>query len=145
MEKINELLEMWKKDSNINKADIPGELLKISKLHGKYLHVLSTHKLYLKDVELKYNKMKKDMYEYYTGKMDRETLKKYNLEPFQFLLKSDITLYLEADERLQVLMAKKEIHQEIISICNFIIKELNSRTFQLKSYIDYQKFINGVN
>lgn len=145
MEKLNELLEMWKKDSIINSGNINEALLNIPKLHGKYLHILSNNRLLLKNVELEYSRMKKEMFEYYTGKMDQESLKKYNLEPFQFVLKSEINLYLDSDERLARLLAKMEIYKEITNICSAILKELNSRTFQLKSYIDYQKFINGVN
>ena len=85
------------------------------------------------------------MFEYYTGKMDQETLEKYNLEPFEYILKSDISLYMDSDERLNKYKVKKAIYEEVISICNAILKELNSRTFQLRSYIDYEKFINGLN
>lgn len=145
MEQIEKLLEMWKIDAEIDKANIREEIIKIPRLHGKYLDILSRYKILLKEIDFKYLKMKRIMFEYYTGKMDQETLEKYNLEPFEYILKSDISLYMDSDERLNKYKVKKAIYEEVISICNAILKELNSRTFQLRSYIDYEKFINGLN
>ena len=145
MEQIEKLLEMWKVDAEIDKANISEEIIKIPRLHGKYLDILSRYKILLKEIDFKYLKMKRIMFEYYTGKMDQETLEKYNLEPFEYILKSDISLYMDSDERLNKYKVKKAIYEEVVSICNAILKELNSRTFQLKAYIDYEKFINGLN
>jgi hypothetical protein len=36
------------------------------------------------------------------------------------------------------------MHEEVVDVCNAILKELNSRTFQLRSFIDWEKFIQGV-
>ena len=81
MEQIEKLLEMWKVDAEIDKANISEEIIKIPRLHGKYLDILSRYKILLKEIDFKYLKMKRIMFEYYTGKMDQETLEKYNLEP----------------------------------------------------------------
>jgi hypothetical protein len=88
--------------------------------------------------------MKKLKWEYYTGKMDDDDLKKYGWEPFQFVLKADITTYMDADEDLNKYKAQKMMHDEIVEVCTSIIKELNGRTFQLRSFIDWEKFIQGV-
>ncbi len=97
-----------------------------------------------KQAEFNYNKWKKIKWEYYTGKLDDDELKKYGWEPFPFVLKSDITTYLESDEDLNKYMAKKAIHEEIVEVCLAIMKELNSRTYQLRSWIDWEKFIQGI-
>jgi hypothetical protein len=98
----------------------------------------------VKDAEFKYNRMKKLKWEYYTGKLDDDDLKKYGWEPFPFTLKSDITTYLDADEDINKYLASKMMHEEVVDVCNAILKELNSRTFQLRSFIDWEKFIQGV-
>jgi hypothetical protein len=59
-------------------------------------------------------------------------------------LKSDITTYLDSDEDLNKYSAQKIMHDEIVDICTSIMKELNSRTFQLRDYISWEKFIQGV-
>jgi hypothetical protein len=71
-------------------------------------------------------------------------LKKYGWEPFPFVLKSDITTYLESDEDLNKYSAQKIMHDEIVDVCMSIMKELNNRAWELKSYIDWEKFIQGI-
>jgi hypothetical protein len=88
--------------------------------------------------------MKKLKWEYYTGKLDDDQLKKYGWEPFPFVLKSDITTYLDADEDLAKCLAQRRMHEEIVEVCMSIMKELGARTFQLKDFISWEKFIQGV-
>lgn len=144
MNKIDELLEMWRQDADIDRTEPGKALLDIPKLHSKYLNILSRHRLLVKEAEFKYNKMKKVKWEYYTGKMDNDTLKHYGWEPFPFILKSDITTYLDSDEDLNKFLANKAMHEEIVDVCNAILKELNSRTFQLRDFIAWERFIQGV-
>jgi hypothetical protein len=144
MTKLEELLAMWAKDAEIDRTEPGKALLDIPKLHSKYLNILSSHRLAIRDAEFKYNRMKKIKWEYYTGKSDKDTLEKYGWEPFPFTLKSDITTYLEADEDLNKYLAQKRMHEEIVEVCQSIMKELNNRAWELKSFIDWEKFIQGI-
>lgn len=144
MKQLDDLLEEWRKDSDIDRTEPGKALLDIPKLHSKYLNILSRHRLLSREAEFKYNKMKKLKWEYYTGKLDDEQLKKYNWIPFPYVLKSDITTYLESDEDLNKHSAQKIMHDEMVDICTAIIKELNSRTYQLRDFISWEKFIQGV-
>lgn len=144
MTKLDDLMNEWEKDSHIDRTEPGKALLDIPKLHSKYLNILSRHKLLVKDSEFRYNRAKKIRWEYYTGKMTNDDLKKYGLEPFPFLLKSDITTYMDADEELNKHLAAKMLHEEVVSACEAIMKELHSRTFQLRSFIEWERFIQGV-
>ena len=144
MEKLDELLSMWTKDADIDRTEPGKALLEIPKLHSKYLNILSKHRLLVKEAEFKYNKMKKLKWEYYTGKLDDDDLKERGWEPFPFVLKSEINTYLDSDEDLNKYLANKIMHDEIVDLCTAILKELNSRTFQLRDYISWQKFIQGI-
>jgi len=144
MSKIDDLLAEWAKDSVIDRTEPGKALLDIPKLHSKYLNILSNHRLLIRDSEFKYNRMKKLKWEYYTGKLDDDQLKKYGWEPFPFVLKSDITTYLDADEDLTKYLAQRRMHEEIVEVCMSIMKELGARTFQLKDFISWEKFIQGV-
>jgi hypothetical protein len=144
MSKLDELLEMWAKDAEIDRTEPGKALLDIPKLHSKYLNILSSHRLSSRDAEFKYNRMKKIKWEYYTGKLDDDDLRKYGWEPFQFVLKSDITTYLDSDEDLNKYKAQKIMHDEIVEVCQSILKELNSRTFQLRDFIAWERFIQGI-
>jgi hypothetical protein len=87
--------------------------------------------------------MKKKKWELYTGKLSKDELDELGWEPFQFTLKSDIQIYLDADGDLIKLLQKKVYHDEIISAVEAIMSELKSRTFQLRDLISWEKFING--
>ena len=144
MKQLDDLLEMWRADSVIDRTEPGKALINIPQLHSKYLNILSRHRLLSKESEFKYNKMKKLKWEYYTGKLDKDQLEKYNWQPFPFVLKSDITTYLESDDDINKHIAQKIVHDEIVEVCSSILKELHSRTFQLRSFIDFEKFISGV-
>ena len=144
MKQLDDLLEMWRVDSVIDRTEPGKALINIPQLHSKYLNILSRHRLLSKEAEFKYNKMKKLKWEYYTGKLDKDQLEKHNWQPFPFVLKSDITTYLESDDDINKHIAQKIVHDEIVEVCSSILKELHSRTFQLRSFIDFEKFISGV-
>ncbi len=143
MKQLDELLEMWRKDAEIDRTEPGKELLNIPKLHSKYVTILSNHRLMLKDAEFQLNRWKKIKWEYYTGKLDDDELKKYGWDPFPLTLKSDINTYLDADEDINKYKAKKVLHEEIVDVCIAIIKELNSRTYQLRDFIAWERFVNG--
>jgi hypothetical protein len=144
MNKLEELLAMWAKDADIDRTEPGKALLDIPKLHSKYLNILSNHRLLIRDAEFKYNRMKKIKWEYYTGKLGDDDLKKYGWEPFPFVLKSDITTYLESDDDLNKYLAQRRMYEEIVEVCQSIMKELNNRAWELKSFIDWEKFIQGI-
>ena len=144
MKQIDELLELWKKDCDIDRTEPGKELSKVPGLHSKYLNILSRHRLLSKDAEFKYMKLRRVKWEYYTGKMSEEELKERGWEPFQYVLKSELNTYLESDADLNKYMATKAYHDEIVELCTSILKELNSRTYQLRSLIDWEKFIGGM-
>ena len=144
MNKLDELLQMWAIDSVIDRTEPGKALINIPQLHSKYLNILSRHRLLTKEAEFKYNKMKKVKWEYYTGKLDDDQLKHLGWEPFPFVLKSEITTYFESDEDLNKLTAQKIMYEEVVEVCQSILKELNSRTFQLRDFIAWERFIQGV-
>jgi hypothetical protein len=143
MNQLEELLEMWRKDAEMDRTEPGRELLNIPKLHSKYVTIMSNHRMMARDAEFQLNRWKKIKWEYYTGKLDDDDLKKFGWDPFPFTLKSDITTYLEADEDINKYKAKRVIHDEIVDVCTAIIKELNSRTFQLRDFIAWERFVNG--
>jgi hypothetical protein len=87
--------------------------------------------------------MKKIKMEYYTGKLSQEELEQYGWEPFQFVLKSDMSSYLEADGDLIKLLEKKIYHEECVSVIESIMGELKQRTWQLRDFINWERFIGG--
>jgi len=143
MENLEQILKYWETDSVMDQTEPSKELLRIPILHSKYLNILTKHKIASKKAHFDYLRMRKIKWEYFTGKMSKEELDEYGWEPFQFALKSDINTYLEADADLIKLLEKKVYHEESISVIESIMAELKSRHWELKSFIDWERFISG--
>lgn len=145
MSKLEEILKAWDTDSVIDSTEPGKELLKIPTLHNKYLKILVNHRLAMKRVNFDYARMRKIKEEYYNGSLSQEELEEYGWEPFLLNVKTKqgIERYIESDAELVRLLEKKMYHDEAISVCESIMQELKSRTFQLRDYISWERFIGG--
>lgn len=143
METIEQILKHWAKDAEIDQTEPGKELIRIPLLHSKYLDILIKHKMAAKKAHFDYLKMRKVKWEYYSGKMDQEELDKYGWDQFRYTLKSDISTYLEADQDLIRYLEKKTLHDETVAIVESIMAEVKQRAWELKSFIDWERFIGG--
>ena len=143
MENLEQILKLWEKDTEIDQTEPGKELLKIPKLHNQYLSILTKHKIASKKAHFDYLRMRKTKWEYYTGKMSQEELDAHGWSPFAFVLKSDINAYLEGDTDLIKMLEKKVYHEECVSVIESIMNELKQRTWQLRDFISWEKFIGG--
>lgn len=141
----DKLIEMWSNDSKINQFDLSQSSLETGSLHAKYAGILSTHSMISKSIEKKYKQLKHVKWQYYAGELNtKEDLAKYGLEPLRRrILKTDIPQYIEADDELLELLLKKSFHDEIVDFCKYVIRELNNRTWQIKSAIEWNKYQAG--
>jgi Recombination, repair and ssDNA binding protein UvsY len=138
------LINSWEQDSKIDPTDISAEIVKIPLLHSKYLRYLTQHNLAVKRVNLEIDRIRKIKLEYYSGKMDKEELKKHGLEPFPFVLKSDISAYIDADVDMARLKKKRSYNEEAAAFCTSVLKELNNRTWQLRDFVSWKRFQHGL-
>ena len=143
MENLDQILKHWESDSVIDQTEPGKELIRIPILHNKYLNILTKHKFASKKANYDYLRMKKTKWEYYTGKMSQEELEEHGWEPFRYTLKSDISTYLESDNDMIKLLEKKVYHDECVSVIEAIMSELKSRTYQLRDFIQWERFIGG--
>jgi len=143
METLEQILELWKSDAEISQTEPGIELLKIPKLHNKYITILIKHKMAAKKAHFNYLRMRKIKIDYYGGRLSKDDLAEYGWDPFQFVLKSDVNAYLEADEDLIKLLEKKVYHEETVSVIESILNELKQRTWQIRDFISWERFIGG--
>jgi len=137
----------WERDSRIDESEPGKELLRISSLNQKYLRVLSHHNLLVKKLEIDYKKQRYIYSEYYNGNLNNpEDLKEYGFdEPFLVSpgKRSQIPAMLDSNDDLNKILMRRILNQEIVDKCTYILKELHSRTFQIRSFIDWYKFTNS--
>lgn len=143
MENLEQILKYWEKDAEIDQTEPGKELIKIPTLHSKYLGILIKHKIASKKAHFDYLRMRKVKIDYFSGRMDQEELDAHGWQPFQFVLKSDVNAYLEGDNDLIKMLEKKVYHEETVSVLESIMNELKQRTWQLRDYISWEKFIGG--
>ena len=116
------------------------ELIRVSALHGKYLNILSYHRMLSRKFVKDYESLKLTKTQYYLGELPYEDLQARGWEPEQRTIgKPSLPLYMDADEDLTNLLIKKMVHDEIVDLCTLIIKELNSRVYALRAFIEWKK------
>lgn len=141
---IDEILEIWQKDSVIDNTELGGEALHIPKLHHKYYQIFVKEKLILRKQESEMKKLKLDKYEFLTqGPNEENKDRGWKLPPRGMILKADIPMYMESDQDIINLSLKIGYQQEKVELLESIIKTIMNRNFVIRSAIDWQKFIMG--
>ena len=117
------------------------ESTKVPSLHAKYYRILNSILLLKKIEENKFKQLKKEKWQYYTGKADPEV---YIDKPFDHkVLRQDVDKYMDADEDLIKITSKIDYYQIMLNYLDSILKTINNRTYQIKNSIEWQQFIRG--
>lgn len=142
---LTELRAMVSQDMVMDDTELDIESLRTPQLHNKYLNMYHDERLLLTKKEEELKSLLRKKWEYYTGKMDSETLESLGWEPFQLnILKADIDKYLDSDKELSVLRMQISFNKEKVSYLESVVKIMNNRQWNIRSAIEWRKFINGV-
>jgi hypothetical protein len=129
------------KDLKINDTELDLESLKTPQLHNKYMKHYTKFKLLLTRTEDELRTMKRDKWEYYTGKADPSV---YQAKPFDLkIMRTDIDKYLEADEDLQKLSQKIAYLITVIDFLDKTLRVIVNRTYTIKNAIEWRRFTSG--
>ena len=138
---LEQLQEQADKDLKINDTELDLESLKTPQLHNQYMKHLTKYKLMLSRAETEYNILKKEKWEYYTGKADASV---YAEKPFDLkILRTDIDKYLDSDEDLQKQKQKVDYLNTTVDFLDRTIRVISNRGFTIKNAIDWRKFTSG--
>lgn len=141
---LNEIFEMWEKDSTTNPSELGNAALNLAKLHHKYYSVFSRERLILKKLESEMKTLKLEKQEFYIdGPTEDQIEKGWKLPPKGRILKSDVSNYIEADHDIIQLNLKIAYQQEKVGALESIIRMIRDRGFHIKSAIDFEKFKVG--
>ena len=141
---LDQIQEMWERDSQIDPDNLHDESLKIPQLHTKYYTVYNTITLLKEKARETHSRVKLERYNYYTGKAPAEV---YDEEPFPYKVRDKDALqrHLEADEKLTKLDIKIKYYDVMLKFLEDIIKTISNRTFQIKNAIEWHRFQAGFN
>jgi hypothetical protein len=138
---LEQLQEQAEKDLKINDTELDLESLKTPQIYNKYLKQYTKYKLLLTRAESDYNTLKRDKWEYYTGKASPEV---YEEKPFDLkILKTDIDKYIDADEDIQKASQKVVYLQTTVDFLERTLRQVSNRTYTIKNAIDWRKFTSG--
>ena len=92
---LEELQQSVDRDLKIDDTELDTESINIPLLHNKYLQHYNKFSLLLKKSEYEYRVLKRQKWEYYTGKADASV---YKEKPFDLkILKADVHIYMDSD------------------------------------------------
>lgn len=142
---INEIIENWNTDANIDDYHLDNESISTPKLHAKYLNILLEAKKKLVVLNSKYYRLKEIKTRYYYGKLSKTELEELGWQPYQFIkpIKSELDNILSGDVELSNINTKIELVKIDITTIESIMYQINQRTFHIKNAIEYKKFISG--
>ena len=142
--KIDDIMESWAIDAQIDDSELGKESLKIPSLHHKYFKMYSAEGLLLKKLEYEYKTLYKQKYEYYMGVLDEETLREKEWDPNPLkILKQDLPTYIDSDTDVQSIQIKIDIQKQKLSFLESVIKTITNRGFLIKNAIDWERFKVG--
>ena len=132
---LDTLNDMWEKDSQLNDEKLDHDSLEIPKLHAKYLRLYNNFNTLKDEAELDVKRTYRQRWEYYTGKADK---------PFPLkLIKTDVPIYLEADEVYSKSVLKLKYYNQMVEALKAIMQAINNRSFYIKNAIEFAKFLKG--
>ena len=142
---LDMIQKMWEQDSKIDIDNLHTESLNIPALHAKYFDIYNNIFLLKKKAEQQRRNIRHERYEYYTGKLDEETLKEKGWEPFQLrVLKNDVDMYLEGDKDVNKLKGRIQLQEERVEYIEATVKNIANRGWLIRNAIDWKKFLGGV-
>ncbi len=148
--KFEQLKTDWTEDSHVdfqfkNKsytADLAQLALDIPYQHNKYLNHYTDISQIKTSLEFEVRKLVREKREYYGGEADAKT---YAEKPFGNSIKTSekMKVYVESDDEVINLEAKIKYLDQMLYWLDQVMKQISNRGFQIKSAIEWEKFING--
>ena len=138
---FGELQLLVDKDLKIDDTELDMESIRTPQLHNKYLKYYTKYSLQLKKLQDDSKILYRDKCEYYTGKSPAEV---YAAKPFDLkVLKTDVGIYIDADDDMQELGKKIEYVKTIVNYLERILREINNRNWNIKNTITWKQFLHG--
>ena len=142
---FDKIREMVAKDISIDKTELGDESARIPQLHNKYLNVFHDERLILHKMSADYKILRKNKWEWMTGKMSQELLDSLKWQPFQQrVMRQDLGLYLDADSDLTEQESKIALQTEKVEYLESLLNGISQRHWVIRNSIEWRKFTQGV-
>jgi len=125
-------------------ASISNDAHETPKIHARLIWLRTQEKGVLQALERDLECLYRDRWLVYSGKATPEQLKTERFASLR-ILKTDLDIFLEADDILQKQVSAIEVAKQKIALLEEGIKMCNQRPFLLKTMLDARKFEAGLN
>jgi len=146
--RIEDVLEMWKTDSEIDELKLDDASQQSARLHSKYLELLSVTRLQLKRKESEFRVLLKDKFLWYNGKMSKDEMdaRGWSYDPLNGLkvLKGDMDRFYDSDSDIQNAQMRIDYLKELIAVLEEIMGNIRWRHQNIKNMIEHRKFTSGI-
>lgn len=138
---LEKILAEWDADSVIDKTAPNESLAANTANHAKYLKTLSRNTLNIDRADEDYKEMRRLRSAYYDGSLSKQELD--NQGWTQYLgkspkISSQREELLDSDPLLLQISKRKKVYENIVKVCELILKEINSRHYSIKAYMDWE-------
>ena len=143
---IEEIQQMWDKDSIIVDNHLGEASTETAKVHSKYIKLMVGVKLKLTKARGDYNILRKNKFRYYRGELSREELVELGWQQYQLIkpLKNEMDEFLQGDQDLITLNTRIEYLETMGYLLEGILGQIKARDWQLKNGIEWKKFLAGM-
>lgn len=143
---IDQIQDMWEIDAEIDDNYLGEHATKTPKLHAKYIKLLVSVKLKHTKLSSEHNMMRKAKFRYYRGELSRDELNELNWIQWQGVkpLKNEMDEFLQGDIDLNTMRVKIDYIETMIYLLESILTQIKARDWQLKTAVDYKKFLAGM-
>jgi hypothetical protein len=143
---IEDIHELWAKDSLIDDNHLGEASTETPKIHSKYIKLMIQVKLKLTKSRADYNLLRKNKFRYYRGELSKDELNALGWPQWQGVkpLKNEMDEFIQGDDDLVNLNSKIEYLESMGYLLESILGQIKARDWQLKSAIEWKKFLSGM-
>lgn len=141
---LEELMESWRLDCDIDKSELGREALAIPKLHHKYLREFKIQGLKRARMEAEFKSLRHRKLDFYiNGHNDESRRLGWEAPARGRVLKTEANGYLDSDP--DVISAGLALAEqvELVDAIEQIVRAINNRNFIIKNAIEWERFTTG--
>jgi len=145
---LEQILEQWKIDCEIDDIELDKSSRETPKLHAKYIELLTQAKLQKSRKEYEFKSLLKNKFMWYNGKMDKTKMDElgWDYDPFDGLtkpMKSDMDYFYEADPEIQKIQSAIDYWKTVIDTLSDIVSNITWRHQTISNMIKWRQFTSG--
>lgn len=134
-------MDSWENDAPIHDGAIERESLGVSKLHSKYMRIMTGEKTVINNLILDKDVLADKLMRYFLGEIDGKDIGR---PPFQLkLTKSNAEKAMLADDEYLTIIKRIKLQEEKLLYLKEVVDQINKRSFHIKNYIEWKKWTNG--